>query len=171
MSTDYILYSRWLSSRDRILAIERLRENHTGLKNKEIKYHQLLEAITDSKTWFFFLFGVSSQVVNGAVSNFASLIIKGFGFSSLNTILLTVPYGFIILVSNLTAMHLQQWIPGQRRFLVAILSILLAIAGYSWYGGDSFTSKDCSWRVTCLLICKSGTPLSYPLCTEDGSSM
>jgi hypothetical protein len=76
-----------LSFGDRRLAKERLRENHTALKNKEIKYHQLLEAITDPRTWFFFLSEVSSQIVNGAVSNIGSLIIKGFGFSSLNTAL------------------------------------------------------------------------------------
>jgi hypothetical protein len=56
-----------------------VRENHTGLKNRQIKYHQQLEDIKDSKTRFFFLFG--------AVSDFSSLIIKGFVFSGLNTTL------------------------------------------------------------------------------------
>ena len=111
------------------MAIERLRDNHTGIKNKKIKKNQIQEAFTDPKTWFFFLFGMSTQVVNGAVSNFGSLIVKGFGFSSLNSTLLQVPYGFIILFANLSAMYLQRWIPGQQRCAVACLYVLPALAG------------------------------------------
>ncbi|KAH8892139.1 MFS general substrate transporter [Thozetella sp. PMI_491] len=123
------LSARWLSDKEKRLAVERLRENHTGLKNTKIKPEQLLETALDPKTWFFILFGLSTQVVNGAVSNFGSLIVQGFGFSSLNTTLLQVPYGFIILFSNLSAMYLQKWLPGQRRCAVAVLYVLPALAG------------------------------------------
>jgi hypothetical protein len=120
---------RWLSDKEKRLAVERLRENHTGLKNTKIKTEQLVEMALDPKTWFFILFGLSTQVVNGAVSNFGSLIVQGFGFSSLNTTLLQVPYGFIILFSNLSAMYLQKWLPGQKRCAVAVLYVLPALAG------------------------------------------
>lgn len=85
--------------------------------------------MTDPKTWIFFLLGVASQVVNGAASNFGSLIIKGFGFSSLETTLLQIPYGFVIVFSNLSAMYLQHWLPGQKRCIVACLYVLPSLAG------------------------------------------
>ena len=72
---------------------------------------------------------MSTQVVNGAVSNFGSLIVKGFGFSSLNATLLQVPYGFIILFANLSAMYIQRWLPGQMRCAVACVYVLPALAG------------------------------------------
>ncbi|KAI4843995.1 hypothetical protein E4T44_06446 [Aureobasidium sp. EXF-8845] len=40
------------------------------------------------KTYLFFLLGV-----NGGISNFGTIIIKGFGFSTLVTTLMQVPYG------------------------------------------------------------------------------
>jgi len=120
---------RWLSPAEKRLAVERLRENQTGIKNTSVKKSQIREALLDPKTWLFFLFGLSTQVVNGAASNFGSLIIKGFGYSSLKTTLLQIPYGFIILFANLSAMYVQRWLPGQRRCLVAVLYVLPAIAG------------------------------------------
>ncbi|GAM38105.1 hypothetical protein TCE0_033r08580 [Talaromyces pinophilus] len=119
----------WLSADEKKLAIERLRDNQTGIKNSKVKRYQIIEAMTDPKTWIFFLLGVASQVVNGAASNFGSLIIKGFGFSSLETTLLQIPYGFIIIFSNLSAMYLQRWLPGQKRCIVACLYVLPSLAG------------------------------------------
>jgi len=58
------------------LAVERLRGNQTGIKNTTIKRYQIVQALLGPKTWFFFLFGLSTQVMNGAASNFGSLIIK-----------------------------------------------------------------------------------------------
>lgn len=121
--------SRWLSPAEKRLAVERLRENQTGIKNRELKMYQVVESLTDPKTWFFFLFGLATQVVNGAVSNFGSLIIQGFGFSSLNATLLQVPNGFVILLSNVSAMYVQRWLPGQMRCVVACLYVIPALAG------------------------------------------
>lgn len=94
-----------------------------------MKPYQIKEAFKDPKTWFFILFGLSTQVVNGSASNFGSLIIKGFGYSSLNATLLQVPYGFIILFANISAMYLQRFLPGNKRCLVAVLYVLPAMAG------------------------------------------
>jgi hypothetical protein len=60
------------------MAVERLRWNQTGVKNIIFKRYQLLKALWDPKTWFLFFFGLSTQVVNGSVSNFGTVIIKGF---------------------------------------------------------------------------------------------
>lgn len=111
------------------MAVERLRDNHTGIKNTHFKKTQVFEALVDPKTWFLFLFGLSTQVVNGSVSNFGSLIIKGFGYSTLDTTLLQIPYGFIILFSVLSSMYLQRWLPGQQRCTVGIFYVLPALAG------------------------------------------
>lgn len=91
--------------------------------------YQIWEALTDPKTWFFFLCGVCTQVVNGAASNFGSLIIEGFGYSNLVTTLFQIPYGTVILVSNVSAMYIQRWLPGQKRCIVGALYVCPALAG------------------------------------------
>ncbi|KAJ5702023.1 hypothetical protein N7488_009571 [Penicillium malachiteum] len=71
-----------LSDREKRLAVERLRDNQTGIENKNLKPRQILEAISDWKVWIFFLLGFSGNIPNGGISNFGTLIIKGFGFTT-----------------------------------------------------------------------------------------
>ncbi|PYI35491.1 MFS general substrate transporter [Aspergillus indologenus CBS 114.80] len=40
-----------------------------------------------------------------------------------------IPYGMVILVSNISAMYLQRWLPGQKRCIVACLYVCPAVAG------------------------------------------
>lgn len=44
---DNQLNARWLSKGDRILAVERIRQNQQGVGNKHFKLYQLKEALTD----------------------------------------------------------------------------------------------------------------------------
>jgi MFS family permease len=71
-----------LSDREKKLAVERLRDNQTGIENRNMKPHQIFEALTDWKVWTFFLLGLSANIPNGGISNFGTLIIKGFGYST-----------------------------------------------------------------------------------------
>ena len=115
------------------------------------KRYQVLEALWDPKTWFLVLFGLSTQVVNGSVSNFGTLIIKGFGYSSLVTTLLQIPYGAIIIFSVLSAMYLQRGLPGQNRCLVAALYVLPALAGVA--GIHALPTGSKKTRLACYYVC------------------
>ncbi|GAT31020.1 MFS allantoate transporter [Aspergillus luchuensis] len=121
--------ARWLNAQEKYVAIHRLGPVHSGTRVSEIKRYQMWEALTDPKTWFFFLCGVCTQVVNGAASNFGSLIIEGFGYSNLVTTLFQIPYGMVILVSNVSAMYIQRWLPGQKRCIVGAIYVCPALAG------------------------------------------
>jgi hypothetical protein len=46
-----------LTPRERRIAVDRLRENQTGIENKHLKPKQVLEAFTDYKMYFFFVLG------------------------------------------------------------------------------------------------------------------
>ncbi|RJE23436.1 Allantoate [Aspergillus sclerotialis] len=74
--------ARQLSGREKRLAVERLRDNQTGIENRTMKPRQILEAFLDWEVWTFFLLGFSGNIPNGGISNFGTLIIKGFGFST-----------------------------------------------------------------------------------------
>ena len=79
-----------LTPLQRRMAAERLKENQTGIENKHIKVYQIKEAFFDYKLYLFFLLGVVGNVPNGGISNFGTIIIKGFGFSTLVTALMQV---------------------------------------------------------------------------------
>lgn len=55
-------------------------------------FDRLVEALTDPKTWLFFLFAVVSNLQNGISVQYA-IIIESFGFSEWQTTLLSIPSG------------------------------------------------------------------------------
>ncbi|KAJ3549022.1 hypothetical protein NM208_g722 [Fusarium decemcellulare] len=85
----------FLSEQDRRKAITRVQENMTGIKNDKFKWHQCVEALLDIKTWSLVIVQLCSQIANGGVQGFGSIVVQGFGFSTLNTLLVQmVTYAF-----------------------------------------------------------------------------
>lgn len=85
--------------------------------------------------WPFFSFSNSSstkKVCNGALSTFMPLVIAGFGFSSLNALLLTMPAGAycgtVVLLAAYLAMkfeHIRTWIIALAQALSTGAAVLL----------------------------------------------
>lgn len=99
---DNPLQAKFLTLEERAQAVLRIKENHSGIEQKHFKRHQFIEAIKDPKTWMFFLHAWSQEMANG-ITNQYSLIIKSFGFTTLQTTLLGTVTGLTALVSLLTA--------------------------------------------------------------------
>ncbi|KAI0156679.1 allantoate permease [Hypoxylon sp. FL1284] len=88
-----------LSREEKIWAIERLRENQTGIENKHFKVSQVRECFIDPQTWLIAFITITSSIPNGAVSSYQATIIKGFGYTSKETSLLSIPSGVISCIS------------------------------------------------------------------------
>ncbi|GKZ58196.1 hypothetical protein AnigIFM49718_004011 [Aspergillus niger] len=121
--------ARTFSSRERRLTIERLRDNQTGVENKTLKPTQVLEALLDWKVWVFLLLGLSGNIPNGGISNFGTLIIQGFGFSTLVTTLMQIPYGAFTSLMIIIAVFINDRLPPNNRCLTAIFFLLPNLAG------------------------------------------
>ena len=121
-----------LTPKQRRWAVERLRENQTGVENKHLKMYQVIEAFIDAKLYLFFILGVVGNIPNGGISNFGTLIIQGFGFSTLVTTLMQVPYGVLIAISILLCVLLNDYVSKrgwQSRCFFIILFLLPNISG------------------------------------------
>lgn len=94
-----------LSAAEKLFAIERLRDNKTGIENKIFKPSQAIECLCDPHTWMLSLITTSSNVTNGATSSFQATIIKGLGYSSKQSALLSIPGGVVSVVSILSASY------------------------------------------------------------------
>ncbi|KAJ5338156.1 hypothetical protein N7452_004884 [Penicillium brevicompactum] len=94
-----------LTHEEKILAIERLRENQTGIENKHFKRSQLNEIFRDPQTYLIAIVVTAMDVPNAAMSSFTSLIIQNFGFTTKETELLNIPNGAVSIVSILTASY------------------------------------------------------------------
>ncbi|PWY85997.1 MFS allantoate transporter [Aspergillus heteromorphus CBS 117.55] len=121
--------ARTFSPRERKLTVERLRDNQTGVENKTLKPAQVLEALLDWKVWVFLLLGLSGNIPNGGISNFGTLIIQGFGFSTLVTALMQIPYGVFISTMILISVYVNDRLPPNNRCFVAIMFLIPNVAG------------------------------------------
>ena len=128
MLPDSPVSAKFLTKRQRRMAVHRLRENQTGVENKHLKSYQVKEAFQDYKLYLFFLLGVVGNIPNGGISNFGTIIIKGFGFSTLVTTLMQVPYGIFISISILICVFLNDRFVNQRCYFI-IIFLLPNVAG------------------------------------------
>lgn len=118
---DNPMKARYLTHDEKIWAIERLRENQTGIENKHYKLYQAIECFKDPQTWLLSLITISSNVPNGAVSSFQATIIQGFGYTSEQTALLSIPSGFVAICSILTATFLGGHFNQRGIFIIMLL--------------------------------------------------
>jgi MFS family permease len=73
-----------LTREERIAALERVRNDQGGTENKKFKKDQVIEALTDPRTWLIVLSTILTSIPNGALSNFSNIIIKSFGYTCVN---------------------------------------------------------------------------------------
>ena len=93
--------AKFLSPELRIIAIERMRDQQSGIENKKIKVYQIRETFVDPKTWFLVVTILALTLTNGALGGFGSIITTGFGYSTFESILLLGAVGAVIFLSLL----------------------------------------------------------------------
>ncbi|KAJ7775503.1 major facilitator superfamily domain-containing protein [Mycena metata] len=115
--------SAWfLTPPERAIAILRIKANQTGLENKHFKKEQMIEALTDPKTWLFALFSGLTNIPNRKPRNQKPLIVNSFGFTVLQTTLLTCVDGVIEIITIGTGVNVAAR-TGQRAYTSVIWKI------------------------------------------------
>ncbi|KAI4869679.1 MFS general substrate transporter [Hypoxylon rubiginosum] len=95
---DSPMEAKYLSERERIIAVERLRANQMGVASRQWKWDHVKETFMDVKTLLWFLLIVAISIASGGISTFGNLILKDFGFTNFNAILFSMPTGAIQIV-------------------------------------------------------------------------
>jgi MFS family permease len=115
--------AKFLTHKQRIVAIDRISSNNIGVKTKQFNRSQAVEALLDVKVHCLMLIGFCCGIINGGVSNFASALIKGFGFSGIYATLLQLPTGafefFLVPLCGLAAGYFKN----TRCLILAIICL------------------------------------------------
>ncbi|KAH6604261.1 major facilitator superfamily transporter [Trichoderma cornu-damae] len=114
---------------EKLLTIARMRRNQTGVEQNKISWKQIEEAYRDYKTWLFTLLGFVANIPNGGISNFSTLVIKGLNFDSLQTALLGIPQGALVVIWIGLGALANRHMPHNCRTLVCAMFMLPTIAG------------------------------------------
>src|SRR2546429_2084493 len=131
MLPDSPVTAKGLSTQEKRIMVDRLRANQTGVENKHLKPYQVKEAFMDYKLYLFFFLRSGRYVLNPHgirlchvveedFSNFGTIIIKGFGFITLITTLIQIPYGTFIAISILTCVYLNNDFVNKRCLFILI---------------------------------------------------
>ncbi|KGB75365.2 hypothetical protein CNBG_1203 [Cryptococcus deuterogattii R265] len=99
---------RGFSRDERVLMIARMRKNQTGIESKTIKWDQIVEAMTDYKTYMFLLLGL---------------------LGTLETALLGIPQGVLVMIWIGAGAIINGRLPKNSRTYVCALFMLPTIAG------------------------------------------
>ncbi|CAF9904635.1 MAG: hypothetical protein GOMPHAMPRED_002902 [Gomphillus americanus] len=110
---DSPLSTHWLTEHERVLVLERVRINQQGIGNKKWKMYQFKEALLDPMVWAFAAFALLSDIPNGGITNFFSLLLKSFGYTSQESLLYGTPAGAVEIVALLASGYLGDRL-GQR---------------------------------------------------------
>lgn len=146
--------AKFLTEKQRALVVGRVKDNGTGIENRKFKMKQFMEAMLDLKTWLLFLFAVTSNSPNGGLSAFQGLIIKGAGFSTLQTTLHQMPSGAVQLIVCPLACYFATRF-SNCRILIMLLALIPFLAGIL---GLRLIPEDVPYgRLACLWISFSYT--------------
>ncbi|KAK6220715.1 hypothetical protein LQW54_001906 [Pestalotiopsis sp. IQ-011] len=125
---DNPMNAHFLSPEQKFHAVQRLAENRTGIANKVWKWDQVWDALLDPRIWLIVVFNILINIPNGGLQTFGTIIINNLGFGSLESSLLTMPFGIVATGGAWVFSYLAaKW--HNRRTLVASLALLLPIFG------------------------------------------
>ncbi|KAF8878220.1 MFS general substrate transporter [Infundibulicybe gibba] len=112
----------FLTPKERSMAVQRIKENQTGVENKHFKKEQMYEALLDPKTWLFALFSALDNVPN-SLTNQRQIIVSSFGFTALQTTLLGCVDGLVEIVTIWTGISIAARYENSRAYVSVIYMV------------------------------------------------
>ncbi|KAH9863339.1 hypothetical protein IAQ61_009616 [Plenodomus lingam] len=96
---DSPMRAKCFSEADKKLMVERVRSNQTGLQNKKFRAYQFKEALLDPQTYCYMGIQFFTTLPTSGLGAFYNIIIKGLGFTVLQTQLLAMVLGVVIIAT------------------------------------------------------------------------
>ncbi|KAF2254624.1 allantoate permease [Trematosphaeria pertusa] len=100
---DSPMRAKCFSEEDKKLMIERVRSNQTGLQNRKFRAYQIKEALLDPQSWCYCLIAICTTLPTSGLGAFSQIIIKGFNFTVLQTQLLAMVLGVVIILTLISS--------------------------------------------------------------------
>ena len=162
------------SDAEKIAALLRVKENQSGTQNAVFKKEQLLESIKDVRVWLVALSVMLTSIPNGGLSNFSSILLTTFGYSSQQALILNLPAGAVGVVFVLGSGWLSDRFHDRSTImLVCLIPTIIAAAmvrGVTPIIPDFITNKTCRCMAWTPLAFRRTRPLCYSLAISPARS-
>ena len=143
--------AKFLTEKERAIALNRVAGNKQGVKNRHFSRHQAIQTAQDPKTWILFIMAIGAQVPNSALTSFTSIIVGTFGFDTLGTQYLQIPGGAVQFLALLAGGYICTKWPRNSRCITMIVANTICIIGAGLLVGLPHSNK---WgRLVALWLC------------------
>ncbi|KAL9111805.1 MAG: hypothetical protein Q9227_003864 [Pyrenula ochraceoflavens] len=120
------------SDAEKIAALIRVKDNQSGTQNAKIKMDQVVKSFKDLRVWLVALSVMLTSIPNGGISNFSSILLTTFGYSSREALILNTPSGvFGVFFVLLTGYLSDRWNDRSMAFMLLLAWNASNLAGHS----------------------------------------
>jgi hypothetical protein len=141
--------ARFLTKNERVAAVWRIAQNQTGIKHDKVLKYQVREALCDVRVYCLLVQQFAIGMINGALGGYYSALLRGFGWSSIQTVRYQLPSGAVQLLASCIAGYLASRF---RNITIIIILILAAFAVAALVGFTTIPAED-RWALTsCVWI-------------------
>ncbi|CAK7896337.1 allantoate permease [[Candida] anglica] len=128
----------FLTNEEKSLVVERIRTNQQGFGNRHFKKYQFIEAIKDYKTWLIFIFGLSSNIPNGGMTNFGNILLTSdLGYTAKQSLLMQMPSGAVEIVGCIGLAYISTFV--HSRMLIATTAETITVIAQCFLAFGSST--------------------------------
>lgn len=143
--------AKFLTERERLIAVNRVAANRQGVKNHHFSKRQAIQTFKDPKTYILFVMAVGAQVPNSALTSFGSIVVGSFGFDTLGTQYLQIPGGAVQFLALMAGGFVCTRWPNNTRCATMIVANAICILGAGLLVG---LPRDNKWgRLVALWLC------------------
>ncbi|ORX95664.1 major facilitator superfamily domain-containing protein [Clohesyomyces aquaticus] len=144
--------ARFLSHRERLVAVRRVAGNETGIKNKSFDKSQVKMGFFDPKTILIFISVFAAAIPNGVVNSFSTVIIRDLGFSTTKTTELKSVGDAVQIISLLISGVIILNVENSRLLTATVANILCTAAA----AGMAYLPRSNTWgRLVCFWLVNS----------------
>lgn len=142
--------AKFLSEEEKLVCVWRIAGNQTGIKHGKFLKYQAYEALCDVRVWCLVVQQFCIGMLNGALTNYFSAFLRGFGWSSVDAVKYQLPIGGVQIVATVIAGYLASRF---RNCTIIIIMVLVsfgiaAIVGWSTIGSEhKMALTACAWIV------------------------
>ena len=120
--------ARFLNERQRLIAVKRVAQNETGIKNKTFNKSQALLALYDPKVILIFISVFAAAIPNGVLNSFSTIIISDLGFSTTKTTELKSVGDAVQVIALLIGGIITLNVPNSRLLTATVANVLCTVS-------------------------------------------
>ncbi|KAF2767040.1 MFS transporter [Teratosphaeria nubilosa] len=121
--------ARRFTDAEKVAALLRTKDNQSGTQNAHLKKEQVWDALKDVRVWLICLSTLLTSIPNGGISNFSSILLTTFGYTSQEALIMSMPAGAIGVLFVLLSGYLSDALSDRSlTMLICIIPTMLAAA-------------------------------------------